>query len=61
MDKDKKYALLDTDFLYKYQTDYKVWSIYGHQRISVPIQQVYDEIYDGKFQLLKNGDLKYIK
>lgn len=45
----------------KNQADYKVWSISGHQRISVPIQQVYDEIYDGKFQLLKNGDLKYIK
>lgn len=45
----------------KNQTEYKVWSISGHQRMSVPIQQVFDEIYDEKFQLLKNGDLKYIK
>lgn len=45
----------------KNQKEYKVWSISGHQRISVPIQQVFDEIYDRKFQLLKNGDLKYIK
>lgn len=50
MDKNKKYALLDTDFL-----------LSGHQRMSVPIQQVFDEIYDERFQLLKNGDLKYIK
>lgn len=45
----------------KNQKEYKVWSMSGHQRISVPIQQVFDEIYDRKFQLLKNGDLKYIK
>lgn len=49
-----------TDFL-KNQKEYKVWSISGYQRMSVPIQQVFDEIYDGKFQLLRNGDLKYIK
>lgn len=45
----------------KKQTNYKVWSLSGHQRIRVPIQQVFDEIYDGKFQLLRNGDLQYIE
>lgn len=45
----------------KNQTEYKVWSISGHQRAGVPIQQVFDEIYDDKFQMLRNGDLKYIK
>ncbi len=87
MEKSKKYALLDTDFIYKChlarnaenrtlaeqeyykqlsaflknQTDYKVWSLSGHQRIKVPIMQVLDDIYDKKFQLLRNGDLQYIK
>lgn len=28
---------------------------------SAPIMQVLDDIYDGKFQLLKNGDLQYLK
>lgn len=45
----------------KNQTEYKVWSISGHQRDGVPIQQVFDEMYDEKFQMLRNGDLKYIK
>ena len=45
----------------KKQTEYKVWSISGHQRDSVPIKQVFDEIYDEKFQMLRNGDLQYIK
>lgn len=45
----------------KTQTEYKVWSISGHQRDGVPIQQVFDEIYDGKFRMLQNGDLQYIK
>lgn len=45
----------------KNQTEYRVWSLSGHQRIRVPIMQVFDDIYDGKFQLLKNGDLQYIK
>ena len=45
----------------KNQTEYKVWSVSGHQRIKIPIQQVFDEIYDEKFQLLRNGDLQYIK
>ena len=45
----------------KNQTEYRVWSLLGHQRIRVPIMQVLDDIYDGKFQLLKNGDLQYIK
>lgn len=45
----------------KKQTEYRVWSLSGHQRIKVPIMQVLDDIYDGKFQLLKNGDLQYIK
>ena len=45
----------------KNQTEYRVWSLSGHQRIRVPIMQVLDDIYDGKFQLLKNGDLQYIK
>ncbi len=42
------------------QTDYKIWSASGHQRIKVPIAQVFDDLYDGKFQLLRNGDLQYI-
>ena len=45
----------------KNQTEYRVWSLSGHQRIRVPIMRVLDDIYDGKFQLLKNGDLQYIK
>lgn len=45
----------------KNQTDYRVWSASGHQRIRVPIQQVFRDLYDEKFQLLKNGDLQYIK
>lgn len=45
----------------KKQTDYRVWSLSGHQRIRVPIGQVFDDIYDRKFQLLRNGDLQYIK
>ena len=45
----------------KNQTEYRVWSVSGHQRIRVPIQQVFDELYDGKFQMLRNGDLQYIK
>ena len=45
----------------KNQTEYKVWSLSGHQRIGVPVAQVFDDIYDGKFQLLKNGDLQYIE
>ena len=45
----------------KNQTEYKVWSISGHQRIRVPMEQVLNDIYDGKFQLLRNGDLQYIK
>lgn len=45
----------------KNQTEYKVWSLSGHQRIGVPIAQVLDDIYSGKFQLLRNGELQYIK
>lgn len=45
----------------KNQTDYRVWSLSGHQRIRVPIMQVLDDIYAEKFRLLKNGDLQYIK
>ncbi len=45
----------------KNQTEYRVWSISGHQRIRVPVQQVFDDLYDEKFQLLGNGDLQYIK
>ena len=45
----------------KNQTEYKVWSKSGHQRIRVPIQQVFDDLYNGKFQMLRNGDLQYIK
>lgn len=45
----------------KNQTEYKVWSVSGHQRMRIPIQQVFDEIYDEKFQMLRNGDLQYIK
>lgn len=43
----------------KNQTEYKVWS--RHHRIKIPIVQVFDDIYAGKFQLLKNGDLQYIE
>ncbi len=49
-----------TAFL-KNQTEYKVWSASGHQHMGVPIRQVFDEIYAGKFQTLGNGDLQYIK
>jgi hypothetical protein len=45
----------------KNQTEYKVWSLLGHQRMGVSIQKVFDEIYAGKFQLLMNGDLQYIE
>ena len=45
----------------KNQTEYKVWSSSGHQRIGIPVVRVLDDIYDGKFKLLKNGDLQYIK
>lgn len=45
----------------KNQTEYRVWSASGHQRIRAPIQQVFDDLYDGKFQMLRNGDLQYIK
>lgn len=45
----------------KNQQKYKVWSSSGHQRIGVSIQLVFDEIYDGRFQLLRNGDLQYIE
>ena len=41
----------------KNQTECRVWSLSGHQRIRVPIMRVLDDIYDGKFLLLKNGDL----
>lgn len=44
----------------KNQTEYKVWSKSGHQRLKVPIPQVFDDLYDEKFQLLRNGDLQYI-
>jgi hypothetical protein len=45
----------------KNQTEYKVWSLSGRQRMGVTIQKVFDEIYAGKFQLLRNGDLQYIE
>lgn len=45
----------------KTQMEYKVWSMSGHQRIKIAISQVYDDIYEGKFELLRNGDLHYIK
>ena len=45
----------------KNQAEYRVWSLFGRQRIRVPVTQVLDDIYDGKFQLLRNGDLQYIK
>lgn len=47
-----------SDFL-KNQTEYKVWSKSGYQRVGVPIEQLFDEMYAGKFQLLRNGDLQY--
>ena len=45
----------------KNQTEYKVWSLAGHQRMGVPVQKLFEEIYEGKYQLLRNGDLKYIE
>lgn len=45
----------------KNQTAYRVWSESGHQRIRIPIQQIFDDLYDGRFQMLRNGDLQYIK
>lgn len=45
----------------KNQTEYKVWSLVGHQRMGVPVQKLFEEIYEGKYQLLRNGDLKYIE
>lgn len=43
----------------KNQREYRVWSLSGHQRIKVPVAQVLDDIYEGRFQLLRNGDLQY--
>ncbi|MDY3238794.1 MAG: hypothetical protein SOW80_01580 [Anaerovoracaceae bacterium] len=43
------------------QKEYKVLDKVGLHRIKVPMQNVLDDIYDGKFQLLRNGDLQYIK
>lgn len=45
---------------YKNQTEYRVWSLSGYQRIRVPMAQVFNDIYDEKFRLLRNGDLQYI-
>lgn len=45
----------------KGQTEYKVWSASGHQHMGVPMKQVFDELYDGMFRMLRNGDLQYIK
>jgi hypothetical protein len=45
----------------KNQTEFKVWASSGHQRLGVPIRTVFDEIYAGKFRLLRNGDLQYIE
>lgn len=39
------------------QTTYRVW--YKYSRIRVPISQVFDEIYEDRFHLFKNGDLSY--
>ncbi|MGN0906148.1 MAG: hypothetical protein ACI4NM_03280 [Bullifex sp.] len=48
-----------TGFLAKHQQDtYRVWK--DHQRVKVPVKQVFDEIYEGRFQLYRNGDLSYI-
>ena len=37
----------------------KIFSVSGYQRLRVPVQKVFDDIYMGKFQLLRNGDLQY--
>ena len=39
------------------QTTYRVW--YKYSRIRVPISQVFDEIYEDRLHLFKNGDLSY--
>lgn len=40
------------------QKTYRVWN--NHSRTKVPMAQVFDDIYEGRFQLLRNGDLSYI-
>ena len=45
----------------KNQTDFKVWSDTGYQRVKVPISKVFDDLYDDKFLMLRNGDLRYKK
>ena len=43
------------------QTTFKVWRMLSSsQRCRVACRQVFDDIYDGKFRLRKNGDLEYI-
>ena len=39
------------------QTTYRVWD--NRRRIRVPMAQVFEEIYEDKFQLFQNGDLSY--
>ena len=40
------------------QKTYRVWN--NHRRTKVPMAQVFDDIYEGRFQLLRNGDLSYL-
>lgn len=56
----KIYYTALTDFLsMRGQTTFRVWSQNGYSRIKVPVDQVFEDIFDGKFDLLRNGDLKY--
>lgn len=39
------------------QTTYRVWQ--DRRRVRVPMAQVFEDIYEDKFQLYQNGDLSY--
>lgn len=46
------------------QTHFKVWKWMNEKtqaRIKVPFQQVFEDIYAEKFELLKNGELRYLR
>lgn len=54
----KEYYTNLSGFL-KNQKDYKVYTSDGLNCMRVPINQLFDELYDDKFILLRNGYLKY--
>ena len=63
----EKYALLDADFISKThlirkddQTTFKVHDTSKQMRMcKVPCEQVVEEMYSGKLELLQNGNLRY--